>query len=99
MTQTTRIAARPGTAYAVSACFKTTEVRNSARLVVTFFTATGAYIPGSAVDSPTVLQGTQDWTQPSLRRQAPPNTAYLRGELRLRGPGTLWADDLTVTTP
>jgi len=44
-----------------------------------------------------VVTGTQDWTSLEVQATAPPTAGYLRVELRLNGPGTLWADDLSVT--
>jgi hypothetical protein len=95
LSQMRAIQVAPGRSYDVSAWLKTLGAQAKARLAVNFWTAGGAYIPAT-VDAPT-LSGTHDWTEQTLHLTAPPGAAYLRVEFRLDGPGTLWADDLTVT--
>lgn len=86
---------RPGESYDVSAWLRTLGAEANGHLSVNLWTADGAYIPAT-VDAPS-LAGTHDWTLQSLHLTAPPGAAYLRVELRLNGPGTLWADDVAVT--
>jgi hypothetical protein len=88
------IRAVPGTAYDVSAWLKTLGANANGFLSVNFWTAAGTYIPAT-VDSPRLV-GSHDWTQVALHAVAPPGAAFLRVELRLNGPGTLWADDLAA---
>jgi hypothetical protein len=78
----------------VAAWLKTEDVEHGdARLVLTFWSAAKTYI--SAVDS-TTLTGDNAWTQLTLGRTPPAGAAYVRVEFRLRGPGTIWIDDLSV---
>ena len=97
----TRIAAVPvtsGKAFDVSVWLKTQSVSHgNAQLVVTYWTATQAYVAGSATASAQLLTGNQDWTQAALLTIAPAGAAFMRVEFRLAGPGTLWADDVSVT--
>jgi hypothetical protein len=85
----------PGTAYDVSAWLRTDGARAKARLSVNFWTRTGVYVPAT-VDATPVLAGTQPWTEAAVEVTAPAGAAYLRVELRLKGRGTLWADDISV---
>ena len=96
MTQTKTIAAAPGHRYDVSAWLKTKNATNKAQVTVSFWTASLAAL--TPISSSTPISGTNDWTNLSLTATAPASTAYLRVELRLNGPGTLWSDDLSVTT-
>jgi hypothetical protein len=95
LTQMRAIPVTPGQTYDVSAWLRTTGTAAKGRLSVNFWTAGGVYIPAT-VDTPT-LSGTHDWTQQTLHLTAPPGAANLRVEFRLNGPGTLWADDLSLT--
>lgn len=98
MTNTTAIPVTPGTAYDVSAWLKTQAGNASnGQLVVTYWTATQAYVNGSATASAQQLTGTRDWTQAALQTTAPVGASYMRVELRLTGPGILWADEISVT--
>lgn len=90
--------------YAVAAWSRTQGVdHGSVQLVATFWSAAQVYVSDSATASPQLLVGTQDWTQVSLEAKAPAGAAFMRVELRLTGPGTMWADDVSVsqegTTP
>ena len=71
---------------------------NPAYLSVNFWNASNAYIPAT-VDSATKIGGTTDWTQVCLTTTSPAGAAHLRVEFRLPGAGTLWTDDVSVTTP
>lgn len=95
LTQARAIHVLPGASYDVSAWLKTLGGGAEGSLSVNFWTDSGTYIPAT-VDSARVL-ATQDWTQRTLHVTAPPGAAFLRVEYRLNGPGTLWADDLSVT--
>jgi hypothetical protein len=80
----------------VSVFLKTDQVDGGyAGLTLTYWTAAGTYIPDSAVDS-SIMTGTQDWTPVVLGVLPPPGAAFVRVEFRLKGPGTLWIDDLDV---
>jgi hypothetical protein len=94
MTQTSAIPVAPGTTYQVSAWLRTSGAGSSAaRLASTFYN--GSYLPSS--NSASALSGTTDWTLVSMSVTAPAGATHLRVEFRLYGPGTLWADDVTVT--
>jgi hypothetical protein len=98
LSKTNAIAATPGTQYTACVYLKTQGVgTNAAQLAVNFWNASQTYIPAT-VGSPT-LSGTTDWTQVCVTATSPAGTAYIRVEFRLTGPGTLWADDVSVTTP
>jgi hypothetical protein len=97
LTNTRAIAVAPGTTVNASVFLKTAAVRDRAYLTLTFFDAATNYISGSATDS-SVVAGTHDWTPVSLHARAPAGAAYTRIEIRLAGLGTVWADDVTVTT-
>jgi hypothetical protein len=94
MTKNKKIAVTPGADYQVSVWLRVKAANQTAQLAVTFYTAGSAYIAPVAA---TTRVGITDWTQLSLTVTAPANAAYLRPEFRLRGPGTLWADDVSVT--
>jgi hypothetical protein len=88
------IPARPGQTFDVSAWLKRQGI-TAGYLSVNFWDANGTYVPAT-VDT-AHDGGTGDWTPVHLAVTAPAGAAYLRIELRLNGPGTLWADDLWVT--
>ena len=94
LSQMRAIPVTPGRSYDISAWLKTLGGQANAHLSVNVWTADGVYIPAT-IDAPT-LAGTHDWTPQGLHVTAPPGAAYLRVELRLNGPGTLWADDVAV---
>jgi hypothetical protein len=95
MTLTKAIPVTPGQVLNVSGFIKTLAVRDTARISLTIFDASGTYL-GAVWDS-NAVSGTSDWTQASLSARLPANTAYARVEVRLNGPGTMWADDFSVT--
>ncbi len=76
---------------------KTNGVAGAARLMLTFYDASGTYL-GVTVQSPGV-SGTSDWTKVGLTTVAPANTAYLRIELRQSNTGTSWWDDVSLVSP
>jgi hypothetical protein len=81
----------------VSAYLKTAQVDHGyAALTLTYWTAAGTYISGSAADAPTTLTGGNDWTQLLVPVSPPPGAAFVRVEFRLYGPGKLWIDDLDI---
>ncbi len=97
MTSTGAVPAVAGKPYDTSVWLKTAAAGYRAvGLTLTFWTGAGVYIGGSAVGSEQVLTGTTDWAQIALSTTAPPGAASLRVEVRLTGPGTVWADDLKV---
>jgi hypothetical protein len=96
LSETSTIPVNPGESYDVSAWMRTEGAQPAGVLSVKFWTAAGVYIPRT-IYAPLALSGPHDWTQLSLSTTAPPGAAFLRIELRLNGPGTLWADDVRVT--
>jgi hypothetical protein len=99
LSKTNAISATPNTQYTACVWLKTMNVgANAVYLSVNFWNASQTYLPAT-VDSPTKLSGTNDWTQVCLTTTSPAGTAYIRVEFRLSGTGTLWTDDVSVTTP
>jgi hypothetical protein len=68
-------------------------------VTLTFWTAGGDYIRGSAESSQASVFGTTDWSPIDVSAPAPRDAAFARIEFRLKGAGTLWIDDLLVSTP
>jgi hypothetical protein len=97
MTNTDAIRATPGTTYTASALYKTEAVAGQATLAASFWTANGVWT-GTTVTSPTGLSGTNTWRLLDLQARAPAGSVSVRIELRLYGPGTIWIDDLSVTS-
>jgi hypothetical protein len=63
--------------------------------VINFFNASSVYLGGY---ESTYITTINSWKQASAQGVAPANTAYVRMEFRLYGPGTLWSDDALLTT-
>ncbi len=95
---TNAIAATPGAQYSACVYLKTMNVGTPAYLSVNYWTSSSVYIPAT-VDSATKLGGTTDWTEVCVASTAPAGAAFLRVEFRLPDTGTLWADDVSVTSP
>jgi hypothetical protein len=93
MNKVTEIPVTPGNTYRVSAWLKTAAVSNKA-LVAVAFSNGSTY--SSAVNSASFVRGTSGWTLVETQATAPAGMTYLRAELRLSGPGTMWGDLLTV---
>jgi hypothetical protein len=94
LSKTTRIAATPGTLYKASVWLKTSGVTQNARLTINFWNSSSTHLGSFSSGSVT---GTTNWTPVSVQATAPANTAFIRLEFRLYGPGTLWADDVVLT--
>lgn len=95
LSKTNIIAAQPGVTYTGSAWLKTSGVTNNANVTINFWNSAQTHL-GSYFSS--TVAGTTDWTQRTISATAPANTAFIRIEFRLNGPGTLWADDASITT-
>jgi hypothetical protein len=99
LTQLPQVRVTPGTTYSSTAYMKTQGVAGGfAQLVVTFWDASGAYIGSSAVGCPIHLTGDTDWSEQNVSARAPDGAASMRLEFRLNGPGTLWTDDISVSS-
>ena len=99
LSQLSELRVTPGTTYSSTAYMKTQGVAGGfAELVVTFWDANGAYIASSAVGCPIHLTGDTDWSEQNVSTRAPAGAAYMRLEFRLNGPGTLWIDDISVSS-
>jgi hypothetical protein len=99
MTQISEVPVTPGTTYSSTAFMKTQGVAGGfAQLVATFWDANGAYIASSAVGDPNHLTGDTDWSEQKVSARAPDGAAYMRLEFRLEGPGTVWIDDISVSS-
>jgi hypothetical protein len=94
MTRITAIPVTPGARYHVEASLQTLDA-GKAYIAASYWTASSAYAGGTD-SSPLHLSGTTGWTLVTLDTTAPPGAAYLRVETRLDGPGTTWADDISV---
>jgi len=93
ISQQREIPVRPGQRFTVSAWVKR-QGTTGGNLAVNFWDADWTYVPATA-NTPDE-GGTSDWKRVELTTTAPPGAAYLRVEFRVNGPGTLWADDLSV---
>ncbi|MBI3855857.1 MAG: VCBS repeat-containing protein [Planctomycetes bacterium] len=94
LSKTTSITAQAGATYKANAWFKTSGVSDHAVITINFWDANGAVLGGN--DGGT-LSGTSNWTQLNVQGTAPAGTAFVRVEFRLWGPGSMWADDVTLT--
>jgi hypothetical protein len=92
------IPATAGAQYTACVFLKTLNASGPAYLAVNFWNASNTYIPAT-LNSATSVGGTTDWTQVCLTTTAPTGSTHLRVEFRLPSVGTLWADDVSVTTP
>jgi predicted outer membrane repeat protein len=91
----------PNHGYEVSGWLKAAGVDHGhVSIDVTFFDASGHYIPDSSSSSSEFdvvpLGGTFDWRLEAVVGLAPPDAASMRIEFRLYGEGTAWIDDLSV---
>jgi hypothetical protein len=90
-----------GSTYSVEVWIKTQKVSaetgNGAVLLIQYFDGNGKMTNVEALSTP--LTGTKDWTQVQLPLTAPLNAVNLRITLLLKGNGTAWFDDVTVTQP
>ena len=73
---------------------RTAALGGSARVALTFWSSSGAYLGVAAESAGT--GGTGDWRQLTVTQQAPAGTAFVRVELRQTGTGTSWWDDLAL---
>ena len=96
MSRTTSIPATAGTTYTFSAYLKTSFGVNSANLSLDFWNAAGTWL-GVTADSARLVS-THEWTYVFVTAKAPAKSAFVRMEFRLFGPGTVWADDASLTT-
>jgi hypothetical protein len=94
LSKTTSIGAQAGGTYNASAWFMTSGVSDHAVITINFWDANSNHL--GSTDGNT-LSGTTGWTLLSTQATAPPNTAFVRVEFRLWGPGSMWADDVTLT--
>jgi hypothetical protein len=97
MTHIPSIPAQPGSTYDLSVWVKVAGASpNAVQLAVDPWDSSEDYL-GTTASTAQSIGGNQSWTQLRLQFTAPPGTASIRPEIRLTGPGTLWADDLAVT--
>lgn len=93
LSNTGSIPATAGTTYNASVYLKTVGVApaGGAKLALLFYT--GSTFSGASAESVPVF-GTTDWTQASVQLTAPVGVTSIRLEVRLNGPGTVYADDM-----
>jgi hypothetical protein len=94
LSRTTRIPAQAGGVYTASVWLKTANAGGRGVLAMNFWNASSAVLASLEGGS---ITGTRDWTKVSVTGTAPAGTAYVRVEFRLWGPGTLWADDVSLS--
>ena len=94
LSKTTSIPVQAGATYSASAWFKTSGVSDHAVITINFWDVNSIHL--GSTDGNT-LSGTANWTLLSTQAVAPAGTAYVRVEFRLWGPGSMWADDVTLT--
>lgn len=88
----------PGDTVTASAWFRAATVTRSCRVVISFWTAAGAYISGSYPAGS--ADATTGWTQESNSAVAPADTAYARAEAWVMAVGSIgeihYVDDVTL---
>jgi hypothetical protein len=89
----TRVAARPGTKYGLSAWVRAAGAHGRVQLALTFWTKRGEYLAVATKSSPAT--GAR-WRRLAVSQVAPARTAVVRIELRQVGSGTSWWDDLAL---
>jgi xylan 1,4-beta-xylosidase len=80
-----------GKVYTVSAFIKTRDIECSADVVLDFMDGNGILLYQTHVES---IAGTMDWESRTWRLRCPPGSAFCRIFLILKGPGTVWFDDI-----
>ena len=95
MGKTDKTSGEVGNDYSASVWMKSISVVQYGKLVINFWDASLNYLGGNESDG--YINGTTDWTQLSVQDIAPSNTAFVRVEFRLYGPGTLWVDDVDLS--
>lgn len=96
--KTNAIAATPGQTYYASVWMQASGATQRGLLAINFWDSTQTYL-GTTYESAAKVTGTTaGFEQLSVNAVAPANTAYIRLEFRFYGPGTLWIDDVSLTT-
>lgn len=95
MTRNDRIAAVAGKTYEATVWVKTTAGAD-ARVALSFWDETVWKKVVGVTESAPHMVPTTGWRLLKVRGTAPLRARYLRLEMRLYGPGTLWADDVSV---
>ncbi|MFD0693898.1 OmpL47-type beta-barrel domain-containing protein [Paenibacillus sp. GCM10027628] len=95
-----RIAVNPGGAYTLRAWVKTNNVNlvDGAHAGITFFKNDGTTVSGNTSFS-NFVRGTGNWTQIEVTATAPTDAAKIGLDLRLKGAGTAWFDDVELVGP
>ncbi|WP_223275492.1 Ig-like domain-containing protein [Paenibacillus elgii] len=93
------IAVDPGSAYTLKAWAKTDQANatDGARAGITFYKSYGTTVTGRTYFSNGV-QGTSNWMPIEVTATAPADAAKLGIDLRLKGTGTAWFDDVGLAT-
>ncbi|OPH59928.1 hypothetical protein BC351_18550 [Paenibacillus ferrarius] len=92
------IAVNPGTAFTLKAWVKTDNVNavDGAHVGITYYKNDGTTVTGSTYLSANV-RGTNNWTPIEATATAPADAAKIRLDVRLKGTGTAWFDDVELT--
>ncbi|HYE34678.1 hypothetical protein, partial [Methylocaldum sp.] len=96
LSRTKRITATAGETYTATAWLKSQNLAQNGMLTINFWNSSGQHL--GSYNSPTQVRGTSNWTPVSVDAMAPLGSAYARVEFRLYGSGTLWVDDISLTT-
>ena len=97
LTNTSSLTAEPGVTYQASGYAKTLNVTGKASLVINFWDANLAWINQGFGESAKISGTSTGWVSQTVSGTAPTNAKYVRVEMKLVGPGTVWWDDLTLT--
>ncbi|WP_216855311.1 Ig-like domain-containing protein [Paenibacillus alba] len=91
------IAVNPATAYTLKAWVKTDNVNavDGAHVGITYYKSDGTTVTGSTYLS-TNVRGTNNWTPIEATATAPADAAKIRLDVRLKGTGMAWFDDVEL---
>ena len=97
LTSTASLTAVPGSKYQASGYIKTLNVTGKASLVINFWDANLTWINRGFGESAKISGTSTGWVSRTVSGTAPTNAKYVRVEMKLVGPGTVWWDDLLLT--
>jgi hypothetical protein len=95
LSRTTAITVTPGGDYQATVYARTENLSGQALLSITYWTASGLYVPAAA-DSPLQLGATHGWTKLTSQATAPSTAVTIRVEFRITGAGIAWFDDVDI---
>lgn len=102
MTKIEKLEVVEGEVITAEVYLKTSGVKESAELALSFFSEKGSEPWSEAwirsASSAVSLSGNTDWTKVSISYEAPAGSKYVRPEFRLWDKGTLWVDNFSITS-